>query len=908
MAMVFRFFHAFGGEQRPFQSSKGFPTGAVYGMAKLLNRIITEMRPDFLVATTDSKEPTFRHEMYPPYKANRKEMPPLIAKQLPEFFKLLSGFQIKMIQQSGLEADDLIGSLVRKFASSDCHCYIISGDKDFCQLVNDQVFLLNPFQKGDEILDIDQVKSKYQINPDQFVDYLALIGDDSDNIPGCHGIGKVGAVKLLQEFATLDGIYENLEKIHNKKSKEALIKSHELTYLSQKLATIKTDAPLPFDKLDDFKAITPDQINHPRLVDQYIELEFQSILRDIKAQPIQESLKSEEISAPKVMLSDDLHYKLVIDTTDLESLCLRLIQAPLIAVDTETTGLSPINDQPIGICLADGPGQAFYIPLLPEHTKIPQDQLRSMVSTVLQASNTKVGHNLKFDLQMLSAWGLSLAGPLMDTMVMDWLLTPGAGGHGLDACCERHLQFKKTPTSSIFDLEEKATSHGATLKVPLETLSHYGCEDADYTLRLFHHLLPLIKDQDLTYALEKVEMPMVPILAQMERYGIAIDEAMLSTLSKHLDQLAEERAQEVYQLAGLTFNINSPKQLAEVIFEKLKIHEQLGIQKLKKTKSGYSTDESVLTRLKAHPLPKLILEYRTVTKLKNTYVDALPKLIQEKTHCIHTTYHQTGTATGRLSSSDPNLQNIPIRSSLGQEIRRAFKPSIAGWILVSADYSQVELRILAHLAHETALIEAFRKGEDIHKTTAAKIFGVAPDQVDGSMRSKAKAINFGIIYGMGPMRLAQETGVSMGQAVNFIKKYFESYPGIKIFVDETIQFSKQHHYVKTITGRRRAIDWGQERPGRQGPNLDNIAINSPIQGSAADLIKLAMGRVAYELKEQRLKARMLLQVHDELVFETPPGELETLVSLIQKAMTQAISLDVPLEVNIGHGPNWLEAH
>jgi DNA polymerase-1 len=940
MAMLFRFFYALGGEKNTFKNSKGQPTSALFGTAKFLTQVALETKPDYLVATSDSKHPTFRHELYPEYKAHRKDMPELLQRQIQEYFRLLDNFKIKLFKQDGFEADDIIGSLVQKFASPQCHCYIISGDKDFCQLVNEHVFLLNPFQKSFELLGPQEVRQKYQLSPDQFIDYLALIGDDSDNIPGCHGIGKVGALKLLQEYGTLDGIYQNLDEIRNARTRNALTTHRELTYLSKKLATIKTDATITSDSLDDFVMRPYHEVFVGGLEEQYAELEFSSLLNasqnlkknsdradmpstlhgahesldrdyDSQSKSPDSATVLESHRSPGPSSTRSHHYKLVVDGISLDLMCEDLASAEELVIDTETTGLSIIGDMPIGICLSRTPGTGYYVPLIPEHTPLNPSVILTRLRPLLLGQALKIGHHLKFDLQMLAQVGLEVQGPFYDTMIMDWLLRPGLGGHGLDDCCYRYFQFKKIPTEEIFALTKTprggSSSGTATVKVSLEKLAEYGCEDADYTLRLFHYLQGEIERLGLRDALERVEMPVLPILGKMERHGIAIDRHTLSELSHHLDQLIEKRAQEIFTLVGSEFNINSPKQLGEILFERLKIHEELGIKKIKKTKTGYSTDESVLTSLKAHPLPRLLLEYRTVSKLKNTYVDALPKLIHPKTQKVHTTFHQTGTATGRLSSTEPNLQNIPIRSALGQDIRRAFIPSEPGWILISADYSQVELRILAHLAGEEALIAAFRSGEDVHKTTASKIFGVPPSEVDQSMRAKAKAINFGIIYGMGPRRLSQETGVPLQQASQFIKKYFESYPGIKSFVDKTIEFSKTHHYVKTISGRRRPIDRNLSPEALRG-NLDNIAVNTPIQGSAADLIKIAMSMIDRGMKDHQLKARLLLQVHDELVFEAPPEEQKTLTELITRSMTQAMSLEVPLEVNVGYGPNWLEAH
>ena len=913
MAMAFRSHYAI---MRPLSTKAGQPTSAVFGSAMFINRLIEKERPDYLMVATDSREPTFRHKLYEKYKANRKEMPPDLAAQLPHFFKLLEAFGLKTLAIGGLEADDLIGAIAKHHAGEDLDVYIVSGDKDFMQLVNDHVFLYRP-KKGDEAELIDRagVKEKFGVTPEQVIDCLAIIGDTSDNVPGVHGIGEKGAAKLINEYGSLDGIYAHLGEIANKKQREALEANKEMAYLSRQLVTIKTDCDGVLS-LDQYACDIKGALANPALLAIYQELEFKLLAdKQIKAlglgapTPQEAPLFAAEPppSAPvEKAIDKNPAYVLANTREKITAVVAAINAAPLFCFDTETTGLNVIDDKPIGISLALHPGAAFYVPIVDRHLDgLTGTDAVQLLKPVLEApGKKKIGHNVKFDLEMLQNVGIVVAGPLIDTMIADWLLDATARLHGLDACCLKHLNYEKIKTASLIG------EHGeiSMLDSDLDDLTQYACEDADLTLRLYERMMPQIEARGLTRVLTEVEMPLVAILGRAEREGIYIDTAALATFSDRLKIMADELEKRIYVEAGEEFNINSPKQLGDILFTKMKLQEKLGIKSIKKTKSGFSTDVSVLQRLAAHPLPRAILEYRGVAKLKNTYVDALPQLVHAKTHRIHTSFNQTGTATGRLSSTDPNLQNIPIRSELGQEIRKAFRAQAPGWCIVSADYSQIELRLLAHLAGEENLAKAFAAGDDIHRATAAKIFGVEPEKVDATMRSRAKAINFGIIYGMGPRRLAQETGVSMAEASAFIERYFASYPGIQHFIDKSIKEAKEDGGSRTITGRFRPIDGLNAKNMRDVAGAENIAVNSPIQGSAADLIKLAMIKVDQAFRAQGVKARMLLQVHDELVFECPDDELATVEKLIDGAMRSAMPLSVPLDVSIGHGSNWLEAH
>lgn len=898
MALAFRSFHAF---PRPLTTSSGLPTQAIYGSLMFLTQLIEREKPDYLLIATDSDAKTFRHEMYPEYKANRGEMPEDLAVQIPYLYRLFQAFGCFILKVPGLEADDLIGSVVQQWASSQLHCYIVSGDKDFMQLVNDDVSLYIPQKASDpKIVDINGVYDKFGVEPHQVIDLLAIMGDSSDNVPGVKGIGEKGAAKLIQTFGSLEQIYENLDQITNKRQLNGLSESKELAFLSKELVTIKTDAELPIHIAA--TRCTPEKaVANKRLLELVSELEFTSFSRKIEEKMAQQNQSLE----PSVeQQKPEVNYKLIRSTKELSELLKSFESSPEFCVDTETTGLDISNDKPIGISLSKTAHEAYYISLQEKHIESPLEQMLALIRDFLENSKAlKIGHNLKFDIQMLQNLGIRLNPPFADTMVASHLADSSERSHSLDACCLRYLNYTKIPTASVLD-ENKTM-----INAKLEDLTNYACEDADLCLQLWRHLQPIIEETKQDQAFYEVEMPLISVLAKMEQTGIYLDTQILESLSHKLNEKAEQLEKTITELAGESFNIKSPKQLQVILYEKLKVHEQLGIKRIKKTKSGYSTDISVLEKLREHPLVEAILEYRTVTKLKSTYVDTLPQIVNAKTKRLHSSFHQTGTATGRLSSSEPNLQNIPIRNPMGKQIRSAFCGQDSNTFIVSADYSQIELRILAALSKDEALAQAFKDDKDIHTSTAAKIFSVDESQVNSDQRSHAKAINFGIIYGMGASRLARETGVSMKEAKEFSDKYFESYPKIQSYIQESISFAQEHGYSKTLFGRRRYIPEIHTKDQARLANAQNMAVNSPVQGSAADLIKIAMINIQKKLDESGFSAKMLLQVHDELVFECPGSELDEVAKLVKQTMESALpSLDVPLKVQVGSGHNWLEAH
>ncbi len=926
MAMAFRNFHAF--SARPLTTSAGIPVSAVYGSAMFVTKLIEDEKPDYLIVVTDSKEKNFRHEMYDKYKANRLEMPADLAKQLPYFFELFEAMDVPVLKTSGVEADDVIGSIVTKLASDELECFIVSGDKDFMQLVNQNVFLYCPKKnEAPLIINFEGVFEKFKCKPDEVIDILALIGDVSDNVPGVKGIGEKGAAKLIADFHTLENLYENLEKIPTGKIKSALVECKEMAFLSKKLVTIKTD--VPFATILDEHATVTNKLASEKLADFYRRMEFKSLVTRTLARlglpaisippppdlliPVESEVDNfQDVFPPQAasvfetISKSQFDYICVKNRITLDFCLEKMYASEFFSFDTETTGLDIRQSKPIGASFSTQAGQAFYIPFDARFLEdLTVDEITARLRILFSTSNkTKIAHNAKFDIQMLKNMGIEVLGPFRDTMIMSHLINASKRDHSLDSCVLDALNYKKIATKSLMGPKFQTSM----LDVPIELLSQYACEDADMTLRLFIFYKDKILEKELENAEMHFENPLISVLANMEWCGIHIDKKTLAELSVKQGIRIEQLEKQIHGLAGEEFNVNSPKQLQVILFEKLKVQEHLKSARLKKTKSGYSTDVSVLEQLKELPIGGALLEYRVLSKLKNTYVDSLPKLINSVSNRVHTSFNQTGTATGRLSSSDPNLQNIPIRSLEGKEIRKAFCAKDDNHVIISADYSQIELRLLAHIANEQNLRQAFLANADIHSVTASKIFNVAEENVTGTLRSRAKAINFGIIYGMGPMRLARETGVSMGDAKIFIEKYFAGFPKIGEYIDHSIAFARQHGYCKTISGRRRPLPdiLSQDRLIKSG--AENMAVNTPIQGSASDLIKRAMIMITDEFWHLSVKTKMLLQVHDELVFEAPRDEADDVALIIKKIMENALELTVPLKVEIGIGSNWLDAH
>ncbi len=893
MALAFRSYHAFA---RALTTSDGMPTQAVYGSLLFLINLIEKERPDYLVIATDSREKTFRHQIYDLYKANRSEMPEDLAVQLPHLFRAYEALGCKLLKEPGLEADDLIGTLALQARQQDLLTYIVSGDKDFLQLIDEQTFLYSP-KKGGEVslANTQAVYDKFGILPSQVIDILALMGDSADNVPGVPGIGEKGATSLIQKYGSLEGVYENLDQVTNKRQWKSLQENRELAFLSKELVTIKTDADLAY-AITDFYCQPDTVLLSDDLMALVEELEFRSIRSRLQ------KLRQATPAASASIQSYPHSYKSVVGDQDWSEFYLQWQAQDTFAFDTETTGLDIINDYPIGISISWQDSQAYYIPLNHQQTG-DLAQIKQQIQERLTDTKTiKIAHNLKFDLQMLHNIGIQISGPIADTMLASYLLKPNERFHNLDICCTRYLGYKKISTQAVLG------DSGTMVDTPLETLVTYACEDVDFTFQLFRLLVPQLEQQNLHTLFYQIEMPLVPIIAKMEQNGVFIDKNSLAKQASSINIKIQELESQIYEKAGETFNIKSPKQLQEILYEKLKVQEILGVKRLKKTKSGFSTDASVLEKLSAHPLVADLLEFRMLTKLKSTYIDTLPKLVNDASQRLHATFHQTGTATGRLSSSEPNLQNIPIRSPLGREIRKAFRPQSADNVIISADYSQIELRILASLADDPNLKAAFHEDLDIHTATASQIFTIAPHEVSHNQRNQAKAINFGIIYGMGPQRLARDTGVSQKEAKSFIERYFASYPKIRTFIDGSISFAKKHEYTLTLGKRKRPLPEINGTDRLALANAQNIAVNTPVQGSAADLIKLAMIKLDQQFARHSLHAKLLMQVHDELIWECPKNELEQVQKIIKESMETAMDIGVPLKITIGVGSNWLEAH
>lgn len=882
-AIAYRSHFAFA--SNPLINKQGLVTSSVFGFINALNRIIENEQPDYLAVVFDYPEKTFRHEIFPEYKATREKMPEDLKAQLPYIKNVVEAMRIPFISIPGFEADDVIGTLALQAKKKKIDTYMVTGDKDFMQLLKSGIYIYNIKQKGElEIMGEEAPVKKWGVPVDHVTDLLSLMGDSSDNIPGVPGVGEKTATKLIQDFGTLEKIYENIENVKPDKLREKLVANKDLAFLCKHLATIHTDVTLPVS-VDELKPAHPD---FDRLSKLYRELEFHSLLKKLGTQV-------------EVKTTESTNYTMIKTSAQLDELVKNLSNKPF-SFDTETTGLHPVDARMLGASFAYDKNKAYFISFA--HADFSKGDFITKIKPIMEnKSLPKGGHNVKFDRHIYLNEGVEVQGIQFDTMIESYLLDPNTHQHGLDALCLKHLSLKKISFKEVSDKGQLLM--GAE---DIEKLSHYACEDADTTLQLHDIFKGPIEDQKLEPVYHDVELPLVEVLGDMERVGIALDTDLLAKLSKKLETKINELTKQIIELAGEEFNIKSPKQMGPILFEKLKVHEAVGIKKVKKTKTGYSTDQETLENYVAHPIIPPILEYRNLTKLKSTYIDTLPLLVHPKTGRVHTSFNQTVAATGRLSSSDPNMQNIPIRAELGREIRKAFIAQKKDHVIVSADYSQIELRFLAHLTKDPTLIKTFENNEDIHTITAALIFKKPFHEVTPELRSRAKTINFGIIYGMGPQRLARENGISVNEAKLFIESYFQTYASVKEYFNQQVEFAKQHGYVETILGRRRPLpDINSKNPMLQS-FAERMAGNTPLQGSAADLIKVAMIRIHDEIKKNKMKTQMLLQVHDELVFEVPNNELKDASVMIRKQMEHAIKLEVPLLVDIHSGPNWNDAH
>jgi DNA polymerase-1 len=879
-AYVHRAFHAIQG----LSNSKGQPTNAVFGFTRMLIKLMEDKTPQYAAMVFDARGPTFRHALFPAYKANRPTMPEDLAVQLPYIKEISGAYRLPAIELSGYEADDLIGTLSRMLARDDVAVVMVTGDKDFLQLVTERATLWDPMK--DTVTDVRSIRETMAVEPPQMVDVMALSGDATDNIPGVPGVGPKTALELIRTFGNLETLYAQIDTLTRKKLKENLAAFREQAFLCRKLAAIKTDAPLTLD-LEALRLKAPDTA---KLAALFKELEFRQLQH---ALPAQTDLGRKD-------------YRAVLDERALSALVERLTNAAVIAVDTETTSRHPMQAELVGLSFSTQAHEGDYVPCGHRYLGAPAQLNRKLVLErlvpVLQNPEIKkVGQNIKYDAIVLARHGVELQGVVFDTMLASYLLDPSKRAHNLDQIALDYLGHR---TIHFEELVSRKRNIATFAEVPLEEAVPYACEDADITLMAYDLLSRQVQETGLKELLDTVEMPLVPVLMRMEMRGVAVDIGRLKELSRSFAKQLAALEAGIFNLAGEPFNINSSQQLGRVLFEKL----NLPAQKKTRKKTGYSTDVDVLLNLaKLHDLPALVLKHRTLAKLKSTYADALVDLVDSASGRIHTSYHQTVTATGRLSSSDPNLQNIPIRTAEGLEIRRAFVPR-EGWRLLSADYSQVELRLLAHCSEDEVLIRAFLEGQDVHTRTASEVFQVDLSRVTPELRRQAKAINFGIIYGMSAFGLAKQLDISQKTARLYIDSYFERYPGVKCFLDRTIAEARETHKTSTLLGRIRLLpDIVSANPVvRQA--AERTAINTPIQGSAADLLKLAMIRIDEALARRRLKTAMLLTVHDELIFEVPPDECAEVSQRVTRIMEGIWNLRVPLKVNVAFGDNWAEAH
>ncbi|MFC6996413.1 DNA polymerase I [Rufibacter roseus] len=942
MALIYRAHFAF--SKNPRINSKGMNTGAALGFTNTLVDLLNREKPTHIGVCYDAPSKTFRHESFVEYKANRQAMPEDIAIAIPYVKKIVEAFGIPGMMLDGYEADDIIGTLSCKAEKAGYDVFMMTPDKDYYQLVTDHVFVYKPAFLGNaiEVIDTPKVLERWEIeNVKQVIDILGLMGDAVDNIPGIPGIGEKTAKTLIQRFGSVENLIANVHELKGKQ-KENVEKFAEQGLMSKELATIHLDVPIDFDE----EGLRYDGPDTEKLAALFDELEFRQLAtrvlgtaspavpKPVSNKPtVGKGVKSsvptgqtslfggaEDTVAPEVgeasetafdeltprvrkTIDTTLHEYHLLNTSEQRQQLLKYLKLQKeISFDTETTSIDPITARLVGISFCYLPGEAYYIPVPPQDEEAAYDLVQEFKEVLESPSIVKIGQNIKYDLVVLQRYGVDVQGPLYDTMLAHYLLEPDMR-HNMDLLAETYLNYSPI---SIETLLGKGKHQLTMDKLPPLQVYEYACEDADITLQLKNYFDPLLEKQGLKRLFNEVENPLLAVLGHMEREGVSIDAEALAESSIDLQQNIQEIEQKIFEHAGMEFNIGSPKQLGEVLFDKM----QLGGSKIKKTKTGqYATGEEILSKLAfEHEIVQLILDHRQLTKLKSTYVDALPQLVCAEDNRLHTSYNQAVAATGRLSSTNPNLQNIPIRTEKGREIRKAFVPRDANHVLLSADYSQIELRIMAHFSNDATMKEAFQKGQDIHASTAAKVFHVPVEEVTSDMRRKAKTINFGIIYGISAFGLAERLAIPRREAAEIIEAYFQEFPAVKQYMDSAINVAREQEYVETLLGRRRYLRDINSRNQNIRGYAERNAINAPIQGTAADIIKIAMINIDQWLREEKLATRMILQVHDELVFDVPREELAVVQPKIEELMKTALPLSVPMEIGLGTGENWLEAH
>ncbi len=888
-ALCYRAYYAFA--RNPLVNSSGQNTSAIFGFARMLFRLILDQKPDYLAVAFDPPKKSFRFRLYEQYKANRVRMPDDLRSQIGEIKELVAVMGIALLEAEDFEADDILGTMAERFGRGDTEVYLVTGDKDAYQLLSDNVRIYAN-KKGIseyEILDAESLKEKLGLTPAQMTDYMAITGDTSDNVPGVKGIGEKGALKLISEYGSLDGVYRHLEDIGGRQ-KDLLLKEKEMAYLSRNLVTIRRDVPL---NLDLERAGVPD-FRTPAVREYFERLEMRSIVQEF----LENGSAGERKEAPA------RNYRILREPDELRAVIGELGKAGIFSVDTETTSASPVDAEVIGVSFSIKEGEGWYLPLDPGNLfrqDVPErgESLAVLKPILEDPSVRKVGQNIKYDIIALRNHGIEMKGVYFDTMVASYLLAPNERRHNMDDLAAKYLDYTTTTYKELVGTGKQAV---AITDVPLEKLADYAVEDADITWRLYGVFRDRLAHEELDTLFHEVEMPLVTVLADIESAGVKIDTGHFDRIRAQNEKMLAEAERKIHELAGQRFNINSTRELSYVLFEKL------GLKRQKKTKTGFSTDISVLETLKgSHEIIDYLISYRTLSKLKNTYIDTLPTLISPKTGRIHTSYNQTVAATGRLSSSDPNLQNIPVRDEFGKSIRSGFVAE-KGFLILSADYSQIELRLAAHLSGDPRMIRAFRDGEDIHTMTASSVFRVSPEEVTPEMRRKAKVINFSTIYGVSPYGLSQQAEIGIHEAAEFIRLYFETYPKFREFIDSTIAFAREHGYVKTLLGRKRDVPDINSSVSFRREGAERIAINTPIQGTSADMIKIAMIRLRDALAAGGMRSRMIMQVHDELVLEAHREEIGEVEMMLRDVMENAIPLSVPVVVELHRGENWEEAH
>ncbi|WP_319479703.1 DNA polymerase I [uncultured Draconibacterium sp.] len=911
-ALIYRSYFAF--IRNPRFNSKGVNTSAMLGVTNTIVQLMEKEDPENLAVVFDVSAPTFRHEMYKEYKANRDEMPEDLRKSIPYIRKIIEAFNIPIIEKEGYEADDVIGTLAKKAEKEGFTTYMMTPDKDYAQLVSDQIYMYKPGKAGGdvEIWGLPEVQENFGIETaDQVIDILGLMGDLADNIPGCPGVGPKTAQKLIAEYGSIEELYKNTDKLKGKQ-KERIVENEEQVRLSKVLATIITDAPVEFD----LKNLKKDELNKEELKKLFDELEFKTLISRLKLSdtPVETAMQGTLFGAPEEAVVetetpttkeniDSVPHQYYLIETELQRASLRaeLSVQKEFCFDTETTGLDTKTAEIVCLSFAFREHEAFCV-TIPTDRKEAQKVMDEFRDIFADTNITKIGQNIKFDILILKNYDVEVKGKLYDTMLAHYLIQPDMK-HNLDMLCLQYLNYEKVPTEDL--IGKKGKNQQTMRSVTTEKLRDYACEDADLTLQLKNALNPELDKAGVRELFETLEMPLVPVLVKMESAGVKLNSDELNKSAEVLRNQIIELEKEIIELAGEDFNVSSPKQLGPILFDKLKIDT-----KAKKTKTKqYSTSEEVLIRLvDKHPIVQKVLDFRGLKKLLSTYVEALPQLVNPKTGKIHTSYNQAIAATGRLSSNNPNLQNIPIRDAAGREIRKAFIPSDEEHTFFSADYSQIELRIMAALSGDEEMQRAFNEGKDIHSITAAKIYQIPESEVDSDMRRKAKTANFGIIYGISAFGLSQRLNIPRTEAKDLIDGYFENFPKIKAFMDQQIHLAREQGFVETIKGRRRYLNDINSANAVVRGMAERNAVNAPIQGSAADIIKIAMINIHNKMEEQNMKSKMILQVHDELNFDVYKPELETIRSLVKNEMENAVDIGVQLTVESNAADNWLDAH